>query len=128
MLKRSSTMKRFVFLLIALSLLCLSLAANAAPPPSEKDENFTYYFVNDTITIGAYTGEGGAVTLPSTYKDTPITAIDGYTFQYCETLTELIIPEGYTYIGAHAFQGCQTLTSVHFPASLTYIANGAFQN
>lgn len=112
--------------------LCLSLLAppfsGLAAVPSETDENYTYYFIDDFIYIGKYTGEGGIVTLPTQYKNVPITGVDGYAFQNCETLTELIVPEGITYIGNQAFQGCKNLTTISLPAALAEIGPDAFGN
>ena len=48
-----------------------------------------------------------------------MTTIRGYAFNGCTSLTNVIIPEGVTYIGNRAFLGCTSLKSVSLPASLT---------
>ncbi len=44
-----------------------------------------------------------------------------------QLVTELVIPDGVTYIGSYAFSGCSSLTSVVIPDSVTSIGGGAFE-
>lgn len=47
-------------------------------------------------------------------------------FTYCESLKEIIIPDGVTEIGDGAFESCDVLERVHLPQSLTKISRGLF--
>ena len=55
-----------------------------------------------------------------------VTAIDGYAFFNCTSLTEITIPDGVTEIAYSAFEGCSALTQIILPASVTHIAESAF--
>ena len=57
---------------------------------------------------------------------TGLTEIKDYTFQYCNNLTSIIIPEKVTEICYFAFFGCSSLASVTIPDSVTTIGAAAF--
>ena len=57
---------------------------------------------------------------------TGLTEIKDYTFQYCNNLTSIIIPEKVTEICYFAFFGCSSLASVTIPDSVTTIGGSAF--
>ena len=61
------------------------------------------------------------LTIPST-----VTYINNHVFLYCDTLEEVILPEGLTYIGEAAFADCQNLRCVTFPNTLTSLPNAIF--
>ena len=48
-------------------------------------------------------------------------------FEYCESLSNLIIPDSVTRIGNGAFIGCHSLTNIVIPDSVTSIGAWAFQ-
>ena len=54
------------------------------------------------------------------------TSIGKLSFQYCQNLAEIHIPDSVTSIGDHAFWYCSGLTSVTIPDSVTSIGNNAF--
>ena len=58
--------------------------------------------------------------------DDDVTAIGGYAFYGCSSLTSVIIPDSVTTIENYAFESCSSLTSVIIPDSVTSIGNGAF--
>ena len=57
---------------------------------------------------------------------TGLTEIKDYTFQYCNNLTSIIIPEKVTEICYFAFFGCSSLASVTIPDSVTAIGSWVF--
>lgn len=55
-----------------------------------------------------------------------VTSIGNYAFAYCDNLTEIIIPDGVTGIGDRAFTDCDNLTEIIIPDSVTRIGKSAF--
>lgn len=51
----------------------------------------------------------------------------GSTFSGCESLSEVILPEGLEALAPYMFNGCKSLTSVTLPSTLK-VLNGAFSN
>src|SRR6266567_1054841 len=94
--------------------------------PAAVQAQFNYTTNNGTITITGYTGLGGAVAIPSTITELPVTSIGVYAFQYNTNLTSVTIPNSVTSIGDWAFDRCWRLTSVMIPGSVTSIGNFAF--
>jgi hypothetical protein len=68
---------------------------------------------NNTVTITGYAGSGGAVIIPDTINNLPVTSIGSNAFYGCTSLTSVTIPAGVTYIGDYAFYGCTSLVSVY---------------
>ena len=83
--------------------------------PAVVQAQFNYKTVGGTITITKYTGTGGAVTIPSTINNLPVTSIGTNAFASCVTLTSVTIPTSVTNIGDYAFYSCTSLTSVYDP-------------
>ena len=57
-----------------------------------------------------------------------VTSIPNYTFQYCYSLTSIIIPNSVTSIGNGAFYFSCSLTNVVIPNGVTNMGNGTFNN
>ena len=55
-----------------------------------------------------------------------VTSIGDWAFYDCKSLKSLVIPDGITSIGDLAFSGCSSLSSIVVPASVTSIKKGAF--
>lgn len=111
-------------------------------------QDFTYNTNNGTITITAYIGPGGSVTIPGTINGLPVTSIASYAFSgrasminvaipdsvtnigdfsffYCTGLSSATMGSGLSRIGVAAFAGCASLTNVTIPGNVTTIADGA---
>ena len=89
---------------------------------------FTFATTNGAVTIVAYSGPGGDVTIPSTITGLPVTAIGFAVFQSpFPSLTSVTLPSGLTSIGDYAFEYC-SLTNVMIPNSVTNIGNFAFSH
>ena len=78
-------------------------------------------FVIKNGVLTKYQGPGGDVVIPD-----GVTAIAGWAFSGCNSLTSVIIPEGVTTIGGMAFYECSNLTRVTIPESVTDIGSSAF--
>jgi hypothetical protein len=89
-------------------------------------QDFTYTNTNGTITITGYTGPGGAVAIPGTINDLPITSIGDNAFEGNTTVTSVIIPNSVTNIGGWSFAECASLASVTIGDSVTSIGGLAF--
>ncbi len=72
----------------------------------------------------------GSITIPEsvTYNGSTyaVTSIGAYAFNFCDSLTEIVIPESVTSIGNSAFQDCDSLTEIVIPKGVTSIGSGAF--
>lgn len=81
------------------------------------------------VSVSAYNGKGGEITLPATAKfgetEYAVTSV-GNAFQDNANVTGVVIPEGYTDIGLSAFSGCTTLKKVEIPGSVDMISASAF--
>lgn len=124
-------------------------ALTALSTSAEQEGDFAYLDNGPSITITAYTGSGGAVTIPDAILGKPITSIgdtafswtgvssitignrvtniEGYAFDGCINLTNVTIGNRVTTIGRAVFSGCASLASVTIPDSVTSIGQMAFQ-
>ncbi len=103
-----------------LTSLCLTLWATA------QAADYTYETNNGTITITRYTGPGGAVIIPDTINDLPVTSIGSGAFDGCTNLTSVTIPTSVTSIGDGAFSSGYSLTSLTIPDSVISIGASSF--
>lgn len=88
---------------------------------------FDYSIANGEVTITAYNGPGGDVTIPDTIEGLPVTSIGDHAF-FDSGLTSVMIPTSVTSIGADAFENCDSLASVSIPFSVTSIGDYAFND
>lgn len=111
---------------------------------TEPDENGFIYIDAEKTKLGAYVGENGEVTIPSTVKvigekafyeckkltsvtiPNSVETINENAFALCSNLSSVTIPSSVTTIGDFAFVSCDSLTSVAIPNSVVSIGNNAF--
>ncbi|MCX6875622.1 MAG: leucine-rich repeat protein [Verrucomicrobia bacterium] len=103
-------------------MLCCMVNAVSA----DQFEDFTYTDNGTTITITAYTGSGGALAIPASIIDKPVTSIGDAAFSGLTSVASVTIPDSVTSIGVGAFNACGNLTGVTIGNSVTSIGNGAF--
>ena len=89
---------------------------------------FAYTTNSGALTITGYTGSGGAVAIPCSIHDLPVTSVGGYAFNDKTSLTTVTLPTSVTNLGISAFANCYNLTTVAIPAGITTIADLAFNS
>jgi hypothetical protein len=100
-----------------LGLLLMTAAAQA---------QFSYETNAGSATITGYSGPGGAVAIPATYSNLPVTAIGLNALAGASSVTSISIPDSVTSIGDYAFQDCSSLTNVTIQASFVSLGEEAF--
>ncbi len=100
----------------------------ASPLSAETSGLFTYMDEGKSITITNCSKNAvGAVEIPATINDKPVTSIGGSAFYQCASMTSIIIPGTVTSIADAAFNSCDGLTSITIPAGVTSIGWRAFR-
>jgi len=126
------------------------LVASMLSLPITIEAQFSYSTNNNhTLSITKYTGNGGAVTIPSFINGLAVTTIsshafagcsnvtsvdigstvtnfNGFAFAGCSNLTSVIMAEGATGFGEYAFAYCTSLVSVRLPDRLTAVGDHMF--
>lgn len=93
-----------------------------------SNNNLYYSSVNGVLfnknktTLLCCPRSNGEYTIPN-----GVTSIDSGAFEYCRSLTSIIISDSVTSIGAYAFYSCENLTSITIPNSVTFIGYEAFK-
>ncbi len=125
-------------LLLFIALTIFGLGLNAQNVGDVTSIRYGYYSLEFTVTsvepaeceLSSYSGAPIDVTIPATVEiegnDFSVTSIGNYTFEDCENLTSIEIPNSVTSIGNSAFYECSSLTSIVIPNSVTFIGGGAF--
>lgn len=113
--------KRFVSLLVALSitLTFLPIGAVAAPPIKIGNLKYTVNADGQSVTVSGTSGSPTQLNIESSisYKDKnyTVTKIATWAFNECNTLTEVTLPNTVDEIGYQAFFKCSNLTNVTIP-------------
>ncbi|MGN0633628.1 MAG: leucine-rich repeat domain-containing protein [Oscillospiraceae bacterium] len=131
-------MKRILAGVLALTMVFGSLAMPAAESgfsvfdtavtaSAETYGDYIYWVLDDgTVKISSYTGNGGAVTIPSTIDGKKVTTVSSTSFNSNPRVTSVTIPDSVTIIESSAFANCRNLSSITIPDSVTSIGGGAF--
>lgn len=87
--------------------------------PKEDTKGLTFSFSEDgqTVSITGFDGSRSVVEIPETYGGAKVTSIAAGAFRGQTMITDVVIPEGVTYIGREAFAGCSALVRVKIPTS-----------
>lgn len=95
--------------------------------PALVQAQFNFTTNTGTMTIAAYTGPGGSVTIPDTTNGLPVTSIGDLAFS-STSVTSVTIPDSVISIGNSAFEFCPNLTNVTIGNGVTHIGDFAFDN
>jgi len=109
--------------------LLLLVAPAAVKAQSGSGDGFDYTINpgnTNTITITNYTGQGGAVTIPTNINGLTVTTIGSNAFSYNYSLTSVTIPDSVTSLEYEAFFECTNLANVTISGSVTNIGEWAF--
>lgn len=108
---------------MVIAVLCCMMNSLSA----ETSGLFTYKDSGKSITITRYPKDSvGAVEIPSTINDKPVTNIGDDAFHGCSDVTSITIPGTVTSIGDGAFWSCAGLTSITIPSDVTSIGVKTF--
>ncbi len=81
--------------------------------PATPVTDFNYTINAGPLTITGYTGQGGAVTIPSAVNGTPVTGIGSFgNSAGSASLTSIAIPDSITNISTYACSRCARLTAI----------------
>lgn len=124
--------KRFVSLLVALSITLTFLPMGAVAATRITKENLKYTVNADgkSVTVSGTSGKPTQLTIESSISDKDnnytVTKIATWAFNACNTLTEVTLPNTVDEIGYQAFFKCSNLTKVIIPEGVTKIGQAAF--
>jgi hypothetical protein len=94
--------------------------------PAATQDQFVYSANGGDITLFGYSGCCGAVSIPATLNNLPITRIGPGAFFEYTNLTGVSIPAGVTNIESEAFYSCTSLTNVTFQGNAPAANSTAF--
>ena len=104
-------------------------SGNPAVQDAANEQLFDFEFIlnNTAVIVNSYNGTAADVTIPSRYKDKPVTAINNAVFPN-SAVTSVTIPDSVTAIPDAAFANCSKLTNISIPNSVTSIGYSAFSS
>ena len=86
----------------------MDMDGNIYGPP----DGLSYYYDGDHISVIDYCGNEQSLIIPDEIYTKPVTRIDSYAFDPCESLKSVVIPESVTEIGEEAFIICDNLERI----------------
>lgn len=126
MKKITSIILSIVFVIGLFVSVPVTITANAA---SQSDLTFKLNSDGKSYTVTDCKDEAkGAITIPATYKNKPVTKVGAGAFQCCINLTSITIPNSITHIGENAFSQIHSVKSITIPDSVKVIGESAFSH
>lgn len=84
--------------------------------------DYTYSdYEEGSVGITKYTGSAAKVTIPAEINGEPVLWISDYAFRGCNSVVEVVIPNGVETIYGDAFMNCANLSKIYFPKSIKNI-------
>ena len=114
---------KFVCVILAAVIVAAMIPFTAS---AEESGGYTYTVNEGKATITGYSGEGGAVSIPSELGGATVTAIAKYAFTQRNSITSVEIPSSVIEIGEYAFGECADLKTVTIGDGVQKIGNQAF--
>ena len=112
-----------LLVLLALTLLALSLFAFAEEPETFSSGDFDYVLLPDgTAKITTYNGKAESLNIPSALDGYTVTSIGDRAFSFSITLTKVTIPDSVTAIEANPFLRCENLKTISVSAEHPYLS------
>ncbi|MDF7797918.1 leucine-rich repeat domain-containing protein [Pontiellaceae bacterium B1224] len=127
---KSLIAKFSIVVLMLCAIPCMAEQSNSdkALTAAEKwiyTDDFIYKKNDFFVTIIQYNQRAkGSVSIPSVFEGLPVTVINS--FECCEDLTSITLPDSIIHIGKMAFSGCDNLTNITIPDSVVSIGPAAF--
>lgn len=113
-------------ILLSIMLACIGIfASGTINAGAEYFDSLTYQISNGEITITGCDTYAAYIDIPSSINGYPVTEIGASSFEYCNNIISVSIPDSVTTIGDDAFYGCQTLESIHIGGSVAHIGEWA---
>lgn len=85
-----------------------------------------YVINNNQVTITRYVGTDSKLVVPDTIEGCPVTTIGFWAFDWCESLTTIILPDSIATIEEGAFNYCYNLKELVMSSNISNIGLGAF--
>ena len=93
----------------------------------EPTEGLEYYDYGDYYYLsGIGSATDSVIYIADYYNGKPVKVIHELALRNCSSITDIIIPDGITYIDEYAFVDCTSLKNVVIPYSVTRIDNSVF--
>ena len=125
-----TTKKTLTFASVLAALLCLLVLSASAYDGTRYGDTDIYYSVNDNNEAVITDAKSSIETadIPEVINGHTVTAIEGFAFKDCTSLSNVTIPKSVTRIGSSAFFGCTSLLNITIPENVTSIGDHAFRN
>ena len=92
------------------------------------EDDFTYYFIGNSVTITGYLGNRTKFRIPTYLDGYTVDTISHHAFLNNTAIKKVILPDTLNMIGNGAFRGCSSLEEIIIPSNVTEISESAFSN